>query len=272
TIGSPSSGNLVLGQWNNGAFIGTRSAPAAADVLRLGTGYLERMRIDQSGNVGIGTTTPSAELNLARTAAYTESIGSSNNPALRMTNLNSASFGEKAELQFAVGGGATVTSAITAIYSDWTSPGGSSVGSDLAFSSKTGGGALSERMRITSAGNVGIGTTNPTQKLSVNGAIRAKEVIVDTSWSDYVFDPNYKLATMEEVEAEIKKNNHLPGIPSAKDVAEKGISVGQIEAQLLAKIEEITLHQISQEKQIDKLKAENTDLRTRLQNIEGKVR
>lgn len=106
-------------------------------------------------------------------------------------------------------------------------------------------------------GNVGIGTTNPTQKLSVNGTIRAKEVIVETTgWSDYVFADNYVLQPLAEVEAHIKTNKHLPGIPSANEVAETGIGVGEMQAKLLAKIEELTLHQIEQEKEIRRLNQE----------------
>jgi hypothetical protein len=95
---------------------------------------------------------------------------------------------------------------------------------------------------------VGIGTTDPDQALTVNGAVHAKEVLVDTGWSDYVFAPGYKLAPLSQVEKAIKADGHLPGIPSAGDVAKHGISVGDIDAKLLAKIEELTLHQIEQEK------------------------
>lgn len=118
---------------------------------------------------------------------------------------------------------------------------------------------LVERMRITSYGNVGIGTTNPTQKLSVNGTIQAKEVIVETDWSDYVFAPGYKLASLAEVEAHIAGRGHLPDIPSAEEVAEHGIRVGDMQAKLLAKIEELTLHLIAQEK---RLAAQATQLAT----------
>lgn len=110
--------------------------------------------------------------------------------------------------------------------------------------------------------NVGIGTTNPTEKLSVNGRIRAKEVIVDTGWSDYVFAKDYKLASLSDVEQHIEQQGHLPGVPSAQEVADKGVSVGDMQAILLAKIEELTLHQIAQEKAIGSLLAKVQSLET----------
>lgn len=106
-----------------------------------------------------------------------------------------------------------------------------------------------ERLRVDPSGNVGIGTTTPSQKLSVNGSIRAKEVIVETAgWSDYVLAKDYALAPLSEVEEHIQKEGHLPGIPSAQEVADKGVGVGEMQAKLLAKIEELTLHMIEQEK------------------------
>jgi hypothetical protein len=114
-------------------------------------------------------------------------------------------------------------------------------------------------------GNVGIGTTNPTHKLAVNGTIKAKEVIVETTgWSDYVFAEDYALAPLAEVEAHIKEHKHLPGIPSAAQVADHGISVGDMQARLLAKIEELTLHQIAQEKI---LRAQKQQLETQSKRI-----
>jgi hypothetical protein len=105
-------------------------------------------------------------------------------------------------------------------------------------------------------GNVGIGTTNPTHKLAVNGTIKAKEVIVETTgWSDYVFADGYALQPLSEVEAHIKTNKRLPGIPSAAQVAEQGVSIGDMQAKLLAKVEELTLHIIAQEKKIAALEA-----------------
>ncbi len=113
-------------------------------------------------------------------------------------------------------------------------------------------------------GSVGIGTTNPTHKLSVNGTIKAKELIVETTgWSDYVFDDNYRLAPLSEVEAHIKAKRHLPDIPSAAQIASEGVSVGEIQAKLLAKIEEFTLHAIAQEKKMAVMQA-------RLDQLEGR--
>lgn len=121
-------------------------------------------------------------------------------------------------------------------------------------------------------GKVGVGTTTPDQMLTVKGAIHATEVIVDASiaandirvtpkaWADHVFDDTYRVAPLREVEQEIKAHKHLPGIPSAAEVAERGVSVGDMQARLLAKIEELTLHQIEQEKRIAALEQQNTEL------------
>ncbi|WP_462252127.1 autotransporter outer membrane beta-barrel domain-containing protein [Ferruginibacter sp.] len=106
----------------------------------------------------------------------------------------------------------------------------------------------------TNTGNVGIGTLNPTYKLSVNGDIRTKEVVVETGWADYVFDKKYKLAPLEDVEKFIQQNKHLPNIPSAKEVAEKGLHVGDVQKRMMEKIEELTLYMIELKKEIEALK------------------
>lgn len=115
------------------------------------------------------------------------------------------------------------------------------------------------------AGNVGIGTTSPTEKLSVNGTISAKKIkITQSGWSDYVFDKKYKLASLSSLEAYIHKNKHLPDMPSAKEVEEKGISVGDNQVLLLKKIEELTLYMIRQQKQIDAQQNEIRGLKYRI--------
>jgi len=103
-------------------------------------------------------------------------------------------------------------------------------------------------------GNVGIGTTDPgAWKLAVNGKIRAKEIKVETGWADFVFEEEYQLPTLKEVENHIKEKGHLKDIPSAKEVEENGIFLGEINAKLLQKIEELTLYVIEQNKRINQL-------------------
>ena len=111
-------------------------------------------------------------------------------------------------------------------------------------------------------GKVGIGTLNPSDKLSVNGNIRAREIKVENgNWPDYVFEPSYKSASLMDIEQFIKENKHLPDIPSAKDVQKDGVNLGEMNAKLLKKIEEMTLYLIEQHKRLDKLQAEIDDLK-----------
>ena len=103
-------------------------------------------------------------------------------------------------------------------------------------------------------GNVGIGTALPTEKLSVNGNIRAKEIKVETAnWPDYVFKGNYELTSLAELEKYIKAHNRLPEMPSAKEAESNGISLGEMNKLLLKKIEELSLHLIKKDKEIIKL-------------------
>jgi|GEM_PF-3689958 len=101
--------------------------------------------------------------------------------------------------------------------------------------------------------------------LSVDGLILAKEIRVavstTTHWADYVFDKNYKLMSLKELENFIKQNNHLPEVPSAENVVKEGINVNEISATLLKKIEELTLYTIELQKQLEKQQQEINSLK-----------
>jgi hypothetical protein len=103
------------------------------------------------------------------------------------------------------------------------------------------------RMIINQYGNVGIGTTSPgVYKLNVNGSIRANEVVVNTTGADFVFNENYSLPDLSEVEEFINENKRLPDIASAKEMQQNGISISEMQTKLLQKIEELTIYTIEQ--------------------------
>jgi hypothetical protein len=105
-----------------------------------------------------------------------------------------------------------------------------------------------------SNGNVGVGIEFPANKFEVNGTIRCKEVIVETTnWPDYVFKNDYKLPLLSDVEKYIKQNNRLPNIPSDKEMEKLGLHLGDTQKQMMEKIEELTLYLIDANKRIEQL-------------------
>ncbi|WP_417887112.1 hypothetical protein [Zunongwangia sp.] len=114
---------------------------------------------------------------------------------------------------------------------------------------------------ILNNGSVGIGKADPTNKLDVNGTIHSREVKVDReNWADYVFKEDYELKNLTEVEKFIRENGHLEDIPSEKEVQKNGVKLGEMNARLLQKIEELTLYIIDQRKTIEDLNVRVTQL------------
>jgi hypothetical protein len=120
---------------------------------------------------------------------------------------------------------------------------------------------------ITGTLTIGSVTTNANYKLFVQTGILTEKVKVAVSttsnWSDYVFNKDYKLLSLGEVETYIKKNKHLPGVPSAEEVVKDGIDMATMDAKLLEKIEELTLYMIE-------MKKENSDLKQRIKVLESR--
>jgi len=162
--------------------------------------------------------------------------------------------------------------------------GGGSFGAGVSFINARGissGTQPSLRMLINGAasmtfvngGSVGVGTTSPSSKFHVNGGdIRVSggsfiDDGVTLNVPDYVFEPGYSLMPLEQLETFVKENRHLPGIPSASDVKANGLNLSQMQVKLLEKVEELTLHVLAQQKQMEELRTANAALAAQLAKV-----
>lgn len=115
--------------------------------------------------------------------------------------------------------------------------------------------------------NMGIGTSSPAYKLDVCGTIRAKEIKVDLlGGCDFVFEKDYKLIKLDDLETYVNTNKHLPEIASEKEMIERGLNMKDFQLKLLQKIEELTLYTIEQNKEIKNLKKKVLKLETKSRN------
>jgi hypothetical protein len=203
-----------------------------------------------AGNVGIGTTLPSAKLDVR--GGIISNISGTLGGYIKLKNPSKNTNGAA---------------------SDWTIFNMTgNYGNSLQFFAYDDfgcvpGGLCSNRFTIMDNGNVGIGMINPINKLDVNGTIHSQEVKVDMiGWSDFVFKKEYTLPTLEEVEKHIAEKGHLENIPNEEEVLKNGINLGEMNAKLLQKIEELTLYVIEQNKRLDKVEKENNDLRNLIES------
>jgi hypothetical protein len=215
--------------------------------------------INASKNVGIGTANPSEKL---------EIYNSNTSPAV--ISLKS----DRNDAQFVDVGRISAKQAAGEVARIGMPRSGESFSGFLTFWTKAGNTAdLTEKVRITESGSVGIGVINPSNKLDVNGTIHSKEVKVDMiGWSDFVFGKEYNLPTLEEVEKHIEEKGHLENIPSEEEVLKNGINLGEMNAKLLQKIEELTLYMIEQNKRLENVEKENKDLRKIINTAKNKVK
>lgn len=131
-------------------------------------------------------------------------------------------------------------------------------GADITFGYDTYNAAFVERMRIKGSGAVCIGTKTVSTgyMLNVGGKIIAEELRVqlEAAWPDYVFDKQYRLRSLPELDSYISQHKHLPDIPAAEEVESSGIAVGEMQQKLVEKIEELSLYVIDLQKQVTELK------------------
>ena len=129
---------------------------------------------------------------------------------------------------------------------------------------------------LPTTGNVGIGTSQIPSgyKLAVNGKIICEEVKVKlhTAWPDFVFRPEYKLMSLDELKKFISINNHLPDIPTRAQVEQDGNSVGDMQSKLLQKIEELTLYVLEQNEMLKMLQKHNNELIKKVSDLSEQVK
>ncbi|WP_025743442.1 hypothetical protein [Aquimarina pacifica] len=257
--------------------------------LILKTEGTERLRInDDTGNVGIGATNPTSKLQVVGDIKLDDKITFDNGDMLSTigytgdeTDFNITTSAD--DLNIYSGTSIQNRTAEYFITSDYFSFRGDefsinsdedvsfhgtgafhvrnadeinmATGNDLAINAGQGVNIQAETFSVQAesyfANNVGIGTPNPKNKLSVNGTIWAKEVKVSlTDAADWVFEEDYNLRPLEEVAAYIKENKHLPEIPSAEEFRQNDMKVSEMTNKLLQKIEELTLYILQQEERI----------------------
>ncbi|MDN3581381.1 hypothetical protein [Mucilaginibacter flavus] len=120
---------------------------------------------------------------------------------------------------------------------------------------------------VVNMGNVGINTIDTKgYKFAVNGNAIATSMTVKlyANWPDFVFKPDYELPALTDIKTYIDQNHHLPEIPSEQEVAQNGLNLGEMNRLLLKKMEEMTLYMVEAKEEINELKKQVKDLKTKV--------
>lgn len=260
------SGLELYGASSNGegyinAYDRTNNAPKN---LRIQQGGGNTIMNAVGGYVGIGTASPSTYLSVYKSTA---SLIYGTYPSTEVNNPNTSG---SARSLIALKSGTAIATGVAGLVGGLESNASSNTGQYLWVKTYASSYPVyigfSQSDLMIKSGNVGIGTTDTKgYKLAVNGSAIFTSVKVElyANWSDYVFEPAYKLRSLQSVEEYINQYKHLPDVPSATEIKENGIDLGQNQALLLKKIEELTLYLIE-------LKKENEQIKDELQKLSEK--
>lgn len=275
-LGTSTLRSLTTG-YNNSAigFEALKSNTTGANNLAIG-GFSLSSNTSGTGNMALGhaalilTTTGSSNVAIGADALFTNSSGSQNIAIGRGALVNLTTTNNNIAIGYQAGNSLTSGSANILI---GTQAGYSETGSDKLYISNSstatplvygdfatkylavGEVAAADRAAATSGG----------YRLLVKGGMITEKIKVavagSADWADYVFEPSYKLMSLDKVESFIKENKHLPNVPSAEEMSKNGLDVMQTSAKLMEKIEELTLYMIEMNKEIKALKEENAKLK-----------
>lgn len=239
--------------------------------LMFGTSNTMRMTIAGNGNIGVGTNNPQQQFEVVngnRAVSFNNAIAgvttggilaiSRADDGMKTMYLGPSAAPADDNVIYGSGGGAELR-----LVSGGLASGGFGFYINMDNSTAFASTRPTPVMKIDGLGNVGIGDPTPDAKLAVNGTVRSKEVLVTTTggWPDYVFNPDYKLPTLKEVRSYIDQHHHLPEVPSLTEVEQAGVKLGEMNALLLKKIEELTLYVIEQQSQMEAMQEQINEMK-----------